>query len=166
MRMAAHQPQPLVRDQWVRGRHQRNIGRDHDIIPNVNIRVIQHEEVVVREEILPDVGVDAIVELHRRLEVEPLPDLSRMERISPGMRSSYSSSVFTRRQVSCALCLVSRSSIELGLNSSPALILSVSFMSFPPLWLISDDVTGYILIIIYHAAPLLSSVFCRFRKKS
>ena len=66
-----------MRDQWVRGRHQRNIGRDHHIIPNVNIRVIQHAEVVVREEILPDVGVDAIVELHRRLEVEPLPDLSQ-----------------------------------------------------------------------------------------
>ena len=92
--------------------------------------------------------------------------LPRMDRISPGMRSSYSSSVFTRRQVSCALCLVSRSSMELGLNSSPALILSVSFMLFPPLWRISGDVTGYILIIIYHAAPLLSSVFCRFRKKS
>ena len=67
-------PQPLMRNQRVRGRHQRNIGRDHHIISNVNIRVIQHAEVVVREEILPDVGVDAIVELHRRLEVEPLPD--------------------------------------------------------------------------------------------
>jgi len=30
-----------MRNQWVRGRHQRNIGRNHDIISNVNIRVIQ-----------------------------------------------------------------------------------------------------------------------------
>ena len=66
-----------MRDEGVRGRHQRNIGGDHHIVPDENVGIIQHAEMVVGEEILPDVGVDAVIELHRRLEVEALPDLSQ-----------------------------------------------------------------------------------------
>ena len=73
----AQQPQPFVGQQGMGSRHQRNVGGDHHVISDINIGVIQYTKVVVGKKVLPDVGVQAVVELHRTLEVEPFPDLAQ-----------------------------------------------------------------------------------------
>lgn len=66
-RVQAH---ALLGDEGMVGGHQGDARAEADVVPDVNAGVVHHRQAEVGEEIFPDEGVAAVVELDRTLEIE------------------------------------------------------------------------------------------------
>ena len=59
-------------------RRQHDIRREHDIIPNVDVRIIDEREVEIRVDVMAEMEImPAEIRMQRRLDIAPLADLGK-----------------------------------------------------------------------------------------